>query len=91
MTGGESLECELEVNKDTLVVIKRGTASELKEIAERAEKLEAPVSKGQVCATYTLEYDKKAVCTVDIVAKQDIDKMNWSCGVKKLLYNLIKL
>ena len=91
VTGGESLECELEVNKDTLVVIKRGTASELKEIAERAEKLEAPVSKGQVCATYTLEYDKKAVCTVDIVAKQDIDKMNWSCGVKKLLYNLIKL
>lgn len=91
VTGGESLECELEVQGEPLVVIKRGTASEFKQVTEKAEQLKAPVSKGQVCAQLTLEYDKKPVCTVQIVAKREIKKMNWRCGLKKLLYNLIKL
>lgn len=91
VTGGESLECELEVQGEPLVVINRGTASELVEKTQKAEQLKAPVAKGQVCAEITLEYDKKTVCTVNIIAKRDIKKMNWRCGVKKLLYNLIKL
>ncbi len=91
VTGGESLECELELDNKPLVVIKRGTASELEMKTEVADKLQAPVAKGQVCAIYTLEYDKKPVCSVNIVAKSDVRKMNWLCGIKKLLYNLIKL
>ena len=91
VTGGESLECELEVQGEPLVIIKRGTAPELRSRTNREELLQAPVSKGQICAEYILEYDKKCVCTVNIVSKQDVRKMNWLCGVKKLLYNLIKL
>ena len=91
VTGGESLECELEVQGEPLVIIKRGTASQLKAKTNTTELLQAPVSKGQVCAEYILEYDKKCVCTVNIISKQEIRKMNWVCGMKKLLYNLIKL
>jgi D-alanyl-D-alanine carboxypeptidase (penicillin-binding protein 5/6) len=91
VTGGESLECELEVQGEPLVIIKRGTAPELRSRTNREELLQAPVSKGQICAEYILEYDQKCVCTVNIVSKQDVRKMNWLCGVKKLLYNLIKL
>ena len=91
VTGGESLECELEVQGEPLVIIKRGSASQLKSRANTTELLQAPVSKGQVCVEYILEYDKKCVCTVKIVAKNEIKKMSWVCGVKKLLYNLIKL
>ena len=91
VTGGEALECELEVQGEPLVIIKRGTSKQLKASWEKEEKLTAPVEKGKVCAQYTLEYEKKPVCTVCIVAKQKIKKMNWLCGVKKLLYNLIKL
>ena len=91
VTGGAELECELELESEPLVIIKRGTSAELKEVSETSEILEAPVEKGQVCARYTLEYDNSPVCTVNIVAKDDIKKMDWICGVKKLLYNLLKL
>jgi len=91
VTGGEELECELEVPGEPLVIIKRGTSKELRSVTQREEKLTAPVEKGKVCAQYTLEYEDKPVCTISITAKQEIKKMNWLCGVKKLLYNLIKL
>lgn len=91
VTGGESLECEVEVQGEPLVIIKRGSASELKVRTETTDLLEAPVSKGQICARFILEHDKKCVCTVNIVSRQNVRKMNWLCGVKKLLYNLIKL
>ena len=91
VTGGESLECKVMLENVPLVVIKRGTAGELEEKTETVSMLKAPVKKGAVCATYSLEYKKNPVCTVNIVAKHNIEKMNWLCGVKKLLYNLIKL
>ena len=91
VTGGEKLECELGVENTPLVVIKRGTAPQLEAVKYREDKLEAPVAKGQICGTFTLEYDKKPVCTLNITAKENIGRMNWLCGFKKLLYNLIKL
>lgn len=91
VTGGEKLECELEAENTPLVVIKRGTASQLEVRMSREQLIKAPVEKGQKYAEYTLCYEKDPVCTVDIVSKESIEVMNWWCGVKKLLYNLIKL
>lgn len=91
VTHGEQLECEVKTEREPLVVIKRGTAGELKVKAEREELLEAPVTQGQVCAVYSLYDDKKCVFTVNIVSANSVGKMNWKCAVKKLLYNLVKM
>ena len=91
VTGGEKLECELELENQPLVIIKRGISPQLKEVSQTSETLTAPVRKGQVCVQYTLEYNNSPVCTVNIVAKDNIEKMNWLMGVKKLIYNLLKL
>ena len=91
VTGGEKLECELELETRPLVIIKRGISPQLKEVSQTSEMLTAPVRKGQVCVQYTLEYNNSPVCTVNIVAKDNIEKMNWLMGVKKLIYNLLKL
>lgn len=91
VTHGEELECELKAECEPLVIIKRGTASELTAESKREELLEAPVEQGQVCAVYSLYDDKKCVFTVNIVSANSVGKMNWKCAIKKLLYNLIKL
>lgn len=91
VTHGESLGCAVKAEKEPLVVIKRGTAGELKAKSKREELLEAPVEQGQVCAVYSLYDDKKCVFTVNIVSANSVGKMNWKCAIKKLLYNLIKL
>ena len=91
VTHGEELECELKAECEPLVIIKRGTASELSAESKREEMLEAPVEQGRVCAVYSLYDDKKCVFTVNIVSANSVGKMNWPCAVKKLLYNLIKL
>ena len=91
VTGGEKLECELELETRPLVIIKRGISPQLKDVSQTSETLTAPVRKGQVCVQYTLEYNNSPVCTVNIVAKDNIEKMNWLLGVKKLIYNLLKL
>ena len=91
VTHGEKLECEVEAEREPLVVIKRGTAGQLKAESNREQLLEAPVKQGQVCAVYSLYDDKKCVFTVNIVSANSVRKMNWKCALKKLLYNLIKL
>ena len=89
VTHGQELECELELENKPVVVIKRGTSAELEKKTKREKTLEAPVEKGQVCAEYQLLYQGNSVCTVNIVSKRKVERMNWACGVKKLLYSLI--
>ena len=66
-------------------VIKKGRAKDVKYEYTFVEQLEAPVEKGQFVGEYLVTVDRAEVFRSDIVAKDDIPRMNfWLCLVKLL-------
>ena len=66
-------------------VIKKGRAKDVKYEYTFVEQLEAPVEKGQFVGEYLVTVDGAEVFRSDIVAKDDIPRMNfWICLVKLL-------
>lgn len=66
-------------------VIKKGRAKDVKYEYTFVEQLEAPVKKGQFVGEYLVTVDGAEVFRSDIVAKDDIPRMNfWLCFVRLL-------
>lgn len=72
-------------NQGEQCVIKKGRAKDVKYEYTFVEQLEAPVKKGQFVGEYLVTVDGAEVFRSDIVAKDDIPRMNfWICLVKLL-------
>lgn len=72
-------------NQGEECVIKKGRAKDVKYEYTFVEQLEAPVKKGQFVGEYLVTVDGAEVFRSDIVAKDDIPRMNfWLCLVKLL-------
>ena len=72
-------------NQGEECVIKKGRAKDVKYEYTFVEQLEAPVEKGQFVGEYLVTVDGAEVFRSDIVAKDDIPRMNfWLCLVKLL-------
>ena len=72
-------------NQGEQCVIKKGRAKDVKYEYTFVEQLEAPVKKGQFVGEYLVTVDGAEVFRSDIVAKDDIPRMNfWLCLVKLL-------
>ena len=72
-------------NQGEECVIKKGRAKDVKYEYTFVEQLEAPVKKGQFVGEYLVTVDGAEVFRSDIVAKDDIPRMNfWICLVKLL-------
>lgn len=72
-------------NQGEECVIKKGRAKDVKYEYTFVEQLEAPVKKGQFVGEYLVTVDGAEVFRSDIVAKDDIQRMNfWICLVKLL-------
>lgn len=72
-------------NQGEECVIKKGRAKDVKYEYTFVEQLEAPVKKGQFVGEYLVTVDGAEVFRSDIVAKDDIQRMNfWLCLVKLL-------
>lgn len=72
-------------NQGEECVIKKGRAKDVKYEYTFVEQLEAPVEKGQFVGEYLVTVDGAEVFRSDIVAKDDIPRMNfWLCFVELL-------
>ena len=72
-------------NQGEECVIKKGRAKDVKYEYTFVEQLEAPVEKGQFVGEYLVTVDGAEVFRSDIVAKDDIPRMNfWICFVELL-------
>lgn len=73
-------------NQGEECVIRKGRARDVKYEYTFVEQLEAPVEKGQFCGEYLVTVDGAEVFRSEIVAKEDIPRMNfWLCLLKLLL------
>lgn len=72
-------------NQGEECVIKKGRAKDVKYEYTFVEQLEAPVEKGQFVGEYLVTVDGAEVFRSDIVAKEDIPRMNfWLCLIRLL-------
>lgn len=72
-------------------VIKKGRAADVKYEYTFAQELEAPVEKGQFLGEYMVTLDGVEVYRSDLVAKEDVPRMNYWRSLWLVLKELIKM
>ena len=91
VTGGEENSVEAVLDKIPSAALPAEKIREIKCAAQREEILEAPVKKGQIVGEISCTLDEKEILSVKLRAKNDVDRMNVPCGLKKLWLNLLNL
>lgn len=55
------------------------------------EKLDAPVKNGETAGEIRYTMGDEVILDGKIVACKEVKKMNFICGIKKLVYNLLSM
>ena len=84
-----NVEAVLSDNAGTL--IKKGSDKNIEQVMTLDDTVSAPISKGQKLGEVSFMLDGKTLSTVDIVANNDVDKMNLFTLSKKIIYSWIDL
>ncbi len=87
--GGCDEAVEISLRRQSRLVVPKAVA-ELSTAVVIPEYLTAPVKKGQVVGTAAFYSEKNLVCEIDIIAKDDVDKLSLRYIVKKSLLELLK-
>ena len=89
--GGEELSVELAPKGLYPIVIPRGTYRMVECDFTAEEKLDAPVKNGETAGEIRYTMGGEVILEGKIVACKDVKKMNFICGIKKLVYNLLSM
>lgn len=72
-------------------LIKKGKDKDIEQNLRLEENVSAPISKGQKLGEMSFVLDGETLSTVDIVAKNDVEKINLFTMSKKVIYSWIDL
>ena len=89
--GGEELSVELAPEGLYPIVIPRGTYRMVECDFTAEEKLDAPVKNGETAGEIRYTMGGEVILEGKIVACKEVKKMNFICGIKKLVYNLLSM
>ena len=89
--GGEELSVELAPEGLYPIVIPRGTYRMVECDFTAEEKLDAPVKNGEIAGEIRYTMGGEVILEGKIVACKEVKKMNFICGIKKLVYNLLSM
>lgn len=89
--GGEELSVKLAADGLYPIVIPRGTYRMVECSFTAADRLDAPVKKGDTAGKIEYTMGGEVILSGKIVACKDVKKMNFLCGIKKLVYNLLSM
>ena len=89
--GGEELSVELAPEGLYPIVIPRGTNRMVECDFTAEEKLDAPVKNGETAGEIRYTMGGEVILEGKIVACKEVKKMNFICGIKKLVYNLLSM
>ena len=88
---GEYSDVGVAAGKIPLMLIPKGSSSNVSQSFERKEYLTAPVKKGEKVGLVRYVNADGVLFETDLYAKNDVDKMSWGIALKRLLLNLLKL
>ena len=89
--GGEELSVKLAPEGLYPIVIPRGTYRMVECDFTAEEKLDAPVKNGETAGEIRYTMGDEVILDGKIVACKEVKKMNFICGIKKLVYNLLSM
>ena len=88
---GVSSTVDAIVEKDSGTLISKGKESNVEKVINLDENLSAPIKKGQKLGEISFNLDGKTLSSVNIVANENIDKINFGNMVKFIVYDWINL
>ncbi len=88
---GVSSTVDAIVEKDSGALISKGKESNVEKVINLDENLFAPIKKGQKLGEISFNLDGKTLSSVNIVANENIDKINFGNMVKFIVYDWINL
>lgn len=88
---GVRSEVEAILSDHAGTLIKKGKDKEIEQNLRLEENVSAPISKGQKLGEVSFVLDGETLSTVDIVAKNDVEKINLFTMSKKVIYSWIDL
>ena len=91
VTGGEKKSVRVTFGGLPAAVIPKGSSSGFDVRFERAEKLQAPVKKGQVCGRLFCMDGDKEVYSAELVTSQAVRQISFTFNFKQLLIYLLKI
>ncbi|MDE6775158.1 MAG: serine hydrolase [Ruminococcus sp.] len=86
---GRETAVEISLRRQSRLVIPKNVA-ELSTAVVIPEYLNAPVKQGQVIGTAAFYSEKNQVCEIDIIAENDVEKLDFLYVFKEMLLNLLK-
>lgn len=86
---GRETAVEISLRRQSRLVIPKNV-SELSTAVVIPEYLNAPVKQGQVIGTAAFYSEKNQVCEIDIIAENDVEKLDFLYVFKEMLLNLLK-
>lgn len=91
VTKGVKSEVEVVFETDAGTIIEKGKESQVIQTISLEERISAPISSGQKLGEASFTLDGKTLATVNLVAKDAVDKLNLFTMSKRVIYSWIDL
>ena len=88
---GTKNEVEAVLNENAGTLLEKGSDKNIEQILTLEEHISAPVQKGQKLGEISFTLDGEILSTVDIIAKDDVEKIGLFSTIKKVYYSWVDL
>ena len=88
---GAKTQVEAVLEGNAGILIKKGSDRNIEQVLNLEEIVEAPISKGQKLGEISYTLDGEILATINIIAKEDVDKIRLFSIIKKVYYSWIDL
>ena len=88
---GTKSQVEAVLEENAGILLKKGSDKNIEQILNLEETVEAPISKGQKLGKISYLLDGETLATINIIAKEDVDKIGLFSVIKKVYYSWIDL
>ena len=91
MNKGTKNEVEAILNRNSGTLLKKGSDKNIEQILTLPENISAPIYKGQKLGEISFTLDGDVLSTVEIVAKDNVEKIGLFSIIKKVYYSWVDL
>ena len=88
---GTKSQVEAVLEENAGILLKKGSDKNIEQILNLEENVEAPISKGEKLGEISYLLDGETLATINIIAKEDVDKIGLLSIIKKVYYSWIDL
>lgn len=88
---GTKSEVEAVLEEDCGTLLQKGNDKNVEQIVSLDETISAPIKQGQKLGTISFLLDNETISTVNIVAKEDVEKIGLFSIIKKVYYSWVDL